>query len=68
MHHNNTSNSTWVCTLIVFIALIAAFMFFGLDAIARESEWREDRMCKYYSEEINAYAARQGKSEQCEQN
>lgn len=45
--------------ILTVICLVCAYglVFLSIDAAARESEWREDRLQKYYSEEINPSTA-----------
>lgn len=52
---------------IGIIAFLSALTPHILHAMEREAQWRQDRLCKYHGAEINAYAARQGKSEPCEE-
>jgi hypothetical protein len=45
------------------IGLITIYAF--LDASAREADWRAERNCRYYGEQINAHAESLGKPAPC---
>ncbi|MBK67991.1 MAG: hypothetical protein CMP22_07680 [Rickettsiales bacterium] len=38
----------------LIVAMMFAFLWFGLNAIEKESEWRNERILKFYSDEVKA--------------
>ena len=55
----------FVCSALLIAGFSYGFGYLALDAMARESEWRQERLCKYYADEINAYAMSKGEQKAC---
>lgn len=47
------------------IAAVLAFMFLFARGVVIESDWRMERLCKYYAAEVNQYAIANGENAPC---
>lgn len=51
--------------MAVLSVILAFFAHLSLAALETESQWRQDRFCKYYSAEIEYYAIQRGEDSPC---
>lgn len=60
------SLTRWICYAGTILLASILFSFLVLNAAEQESIWQQERLCRYYAEEVNAHALKKGESKPCQ--